>query len=229
MVSGNTEHGRLHVGPLGPVEAHPRPEYRRVSRTTAERVAEAAVLLPGAELIYGGGDAIFRPYRRVRLGFNSWIFGLRSLHTDHRLHWFVRSLEAILKLPRRRITATFVARGQELVGFSRRNERMLQQLYNLRSCVEHVKEFRRELRKPRGIQKDQAFAFWSLCAELFASEVYKKILVRPDLRECFRDEKRANGFWRRNAVRRAELIGPPIDAWALARESFRQTLPEPWL
>jgi len=111
MVSGNTENGRLHVGPLGPVEAHPRPGYRRFSRTTAERVAEASALMPGAELIYGGGNAIFRPYLRIRLGFNSWIFGLRSLHTDHRLHWFVRSLEAILKLPRRGITATFVARG----------------------------------------------------------------------------------------------------------------------
>jgi hypothetical protein len=229
MVSGNTENGHLHVGPLGPVEAHPRPEYRRFSRTTAERVAEGAALLPGAELIYGGGNAIFRPYRRVRLGFNSWIFGLRSLHTDHRLHWFVRSLEAILKLPRRRITAAFVARGQELVGFSRRNEKMLQQLYNLRSCVEHVKEFRRELRKPRGVQKDQAFAFWSLCAELLASEVYKKILLRPDLRNCFQDEKKADGFWRRTPIRRAELIGPPIDAWALARRSFRQMPAEPWL
>jgi hypothetical protein len=229
MVSGNTENGHLDVGPLGPVEALPRPEYRRFSRTTAERIAEATALLPGAELIYSGGNAIFRPYRRVRLGFNSWIFGLRNFHTDHRLHWFVRSLEAILKLPRRRITATFVARGQELVGFSRRNEKMLRQLYNLRSCVEHVKEYRRELRKPRGVHEDQAFAFWSLCAELLASEMYKKILLRPDLRDCFQNEKKADGFWRRTANRRAELLGPPIDAWALARQQLRHSPTEPWL
>jgi hypothetical protein len=229
MVSGNTQNGHLHVGPLGPVDSHPRPEYRRFSRTTAERVAEAAALLPGAESIYGGGNGIFRPYRRVRLGFNSWIFGLRSLHIDHRLHWFVRSLEAILKLPRRRITASFVARGQELVGHSQRNEKMLQQLYNLRSCVEHVKEYRRELRKPRGVHEDQAFAFWSLCAELLASEIYKKILMSPNLRDCFQNEKRAEGFWRRTANRRAELIGAPIDAWGIARQQLRQSHRETWL
>jgi hypothetical protein len=229
MVSGNMENGHLHVGPLGPVEVHPRPGYRRLCQTTAERVAEAAALLPGVELIYAGGDAIFRPYRRVRLGFNSWIFGLRSLYTDHRLHWFVRSLEAFLKLPRRRITSAFIARGQELVGFSSRNEKMLEQLYNLRSCVAHVKEYRRELCKPRGVRRDHAFAFWSLCAEVLSSEVYKKILLRPDLRDCFQDEKKADGFWRRTPNRRAELIGAPIEAWALARRAFRQPHPEPWL
>lgn len=100
MVGGNTENGHLHVGPLGPFESYPRPEYRRFTRATAERVADAAALLPGAELIYGGGNAAFRPHRRLRLGFNSWIFGLRSFHVDHRLHWFVRAIEAFLRLPR---------------------------------------------------------------------------------------------------------------------------------
>ena len=227
MVSGSTRHGHLDVGTLGPAEAHFRPHYRKFTRATADRLAEAAALLPGVELVYSGGEGIFRPYRRVRLGLNSWIFGLRSLHSDHRLHWFVRSLEAILKFPRRRITSAFVSRGQEFVGFSRRNEKMLKQLYNLRSCVEHVKEWRRELRKPRGVREDQAFAFWSLSAELLASEMYKKILFRPTLRSCFQDEKKAEGFWRRSANRRAELIGPPIDAWGLARQHFRQPPDEP--
>lgn len=229
MVSGNTSQGHLHVGPLGPTDPHLRPHYRSFRRVTADRITEAATLLPGAELVYSGGGAPFRPYRRLRLGFNSWIFGLRSLHVDHRLHWFVRALEAILKLPRSRITRTFVDRGQELLGVSRRNEKMLQQLYDLRSCVEHVKEFRRELRKPRGVAKDQAFAFWSLCAELLASEVYKKIFTNNALRDCFQNENKANGFWRRTTARRAELSGPPIDLWTMARQHFRQTQAQEWL
>lgn len=224
MVSGDIRNGHLHVGPLGPEDAYPRPHYRRFVRTTAELVQQAAALLPGAEAVYREGEI---PYRRLRLGFNSWIFGLRNHYVDHRLHWFVRSLEAVLRLPRRLITRTFIDRGQELVGFSPRNEKLLKQLYDLRSCIEHVKGFQRELRKPRGINREQAFAFWSLCAELLASEIYKRIFSSADLRECFRSEARASGFWRR--TQRTGLIGEPIDVWSLANRTFRQSQPEPWL
>jgi hypothetical protein len=96
--------------------------------------------------------------------------------------------------------------------------------------VEHVKEFRRELRKPRGVHKDQALAFWSLCSELLASEMYKKILLNPALRDRFQNEKKAQGFWRRNAASRCALIAPPIAAWSLAKAQFRPSPAiEDWL
>jgi hypothetical protein len=86
MVGGNTRHGQLHVGPLGAYDPHFRPHYRRFTRVTADRIVAAAAMLPSAEAIYADGEGPFRPYRRLRIGFNSWIFGQRSLHVDHRLH-----------------------------------------------------------------------------------------------------------------------------------------------
>jgi hypothetical protein len=143
------------------------------------------------------------------------------MYVDHRLHWFVRSLEAILRLPRRGITQSFVTLAQEFIGDSPRNAKLLCQLYNLRSCIEHVKGYEGELRKPRGVQAEQAFAFWSLCAELLASEVYMKIFPSFPLMDCFRDEKRASGFWRRSNASRAGLLGAQIEAWSLAMKNLR--------
>jgi hypothetical protein len=122
-----------------------------------------------------------------------------------------------------------VDRGQELIGASPKNGKLLRQIYDLRSCVEHVKDFRRELRKPRGVARDQAFAFWSLCAELLAGEVYKKILVSSDLRDRFQSEQRSQGFWKKRADRRARLLDPHIDIWAAVAQGFRRSQPEDWL
>jgi len=229
IVSGYNENGRVRLEQLGPIDGHPRPSYRRFTRVTADRIVEAGQLFQGVAPIYAGGDYPFRPYRRLRLGFNSWIFGLRSMHVDHRLHWFVRSLEAIMKLPRYGITPTFKKRGQEFTGFSTRNEKMFKQLYDLRSCVAHVKEYRQELRKPKGIARDHAFAFWSLCAELLASEVYKRIFQSVAFRDSFLNEARAAGFWRRKPLNRSAVMGTPIDALSLTRQSLRLSPEEPWL
>jgi hypothetical protein len=102
-------------------------------------------------------------------------------------------------------------------------------LYDLRSCVEHVKSFERELRNPRGIQTGQAFAFWSLCAELLSSELYKRIFESNRLRDCFKSERSASGFWRKTPIRRAELLGKHIDIMLLASNQLLQAEPEAWL
>ena len=202
-VRGNTRNGNLHVGPLGPVDPYPKPPYRRFRQVTAERVAEAATLAPGCLVIYSRADL---QHRRVRRGFNSWIYGVGDTYADLRLNWFVRSLEAVMRLPRQGITRSFKNRGQELIGVSGRNEKLLQQLYDLRSCVQHIKNYEPDLRKPRGVSRDQALGFWTLCAELLASETYKRIFASAVLRECLRNETTTSGFWRRKPARRYELM-----------------------
>jgi hypothetical protein len=104
----------------------------------------------------------------------------------------------------------------------------LQQLYDLRSCAEHIKNYERVLRKPRGVSRDQALGFWTLAAELLAGDVYKRVFLNADLRECFRNEATTAGFWRRNSAGRTGLIGDPLDLWALARDEFRQAVNPPW-
>jgi hypothetical protein len=164
-------------------------------------------------------------YRRIRKGFNSWIEGVESTDPAKGLHSFVRASEAILRPTTttrtdRKITKTFLTRGQSFAGRSKRSERILRQLYNLRSCIEHVKNIDPALHKPRGVSRDEAFAFRALQAEIFASAIYSRIFLNDALREQLRTETRVEGFWRRSDANRRALWGKSIDLNAAARREF---------
>jgi hypothetical protein len=97
---------------------------------------------------------------------------------------------------------------------------MLRQLYNLRSCIEHVKNIDPALHKPRGVSRDEAFAFRALQAEILASAIYSRIFLNEALREQLRTEARVEGFWRRSDPDRRALWGRRIDLNAAARREF---------
>jgi hypothetical protein len=228
MVQGNTFGGHLHVGPISTAWTPCyRPEYRRSKRIAMAELRSATTMLVNLELAYG--HAPKPEYRRIRKGFNSWIRGVESRDIDQRLHSFVRAAEAIIRPTTttkkfRRITKTFITRGQTFTGQSRQNERLLEQLYDLRSCVEHIKDVLPEVHKPKGVSRGEAFAFRALQAEIFASAIYSRIFTNDVLREQLRTEQRVEGFWRRRFENRRRLWGRSIDLSATARRQFRSTL-----
>lgn len=224
MVGGNTANGHLHLGPIQ-VGLTPckHPHYRRPKRITTRELRRAAAILVSLEHAYGhvpGPD-----YRRIRKGFNSWIQGVETEDPAQGLHSFVRAAEAIIRPTTttwtgRRITKTFCARGQTFTGRSTQNRRLLEQFYDLRSCIEHIKNIEPALHKPRNVSRDEAFAFRALQAEIFASAIYSRIFSNDDLREQLRTETRVEGFWRRRDPSRRELWGRSIDLTATARREF---------
>jgi len=229
MVGGHTASGHLHLGPIstGITPCH-RPHYRRDRRATAQDLEDAARILVSLEHVYGhvpGPD-----YRRIRKGFNSWIRGVQSEDPAEGLHSFVRAAEAIIRptvttwrrgIRGRPITATFLERGQTFTGRSRANQRLLQQLYDLRSCIEHVKNVEPAVHKPRNIHRDEAFAFRALQAEIFASSIYTRIFTNDALREQLRTERSVEGFWRRRENGRKALWGRSIDLRAATNREFQ--------
>jgi hypothetical protein len=227
MVAGNTSGGSLHIGPIS-VGLTPcyHPQYRKYKPITIDELRRAATALASLEHIY---DYTPNPdYRRIRKGFNSWIQGVESADQTLGLHSFVRAAEAIIRpttttWTRRKITATFVTRGQTLTGRFKQNERLLRQLYDLRSCIEHVKNVSPIVQKPRGESRGEAFAFRALQAEIFASAIYSRIFANDALREQLRTERRVEGFWRRADASRSALWGEIIDVSATARREFTPT------
>jgi hypothetical protein len=198
MVGGNTASGHLHLGPvqIGLTPGR-KPHYRRRKRITVKDLKRAAALLLSLERVYDHAPG--QEYRRIRKGFNSWIQGVESNDPARGLHAFVRAAEAIIRpttttWPYRAITKTFVNKGQTFTGHSTQNKRLLGQFYDLRSCIEHVKNIEAALHKPRNIPRDQAFAFRALQAEIFASTIYTRIFTSDALREQLRSELRVEGF-----------------------------------
>lgn len=229
MVGGNTAGGRLHLGPIsfGLTPCHPR-QYRRHRRISLEDLQRAAMMLPSMERVY---DHVPDPdYRRIRKGFNSWIQGVQNDDPIQALHSFVRAAEAIIRpttttRTERKITSTFLRRGQTFIGHSRRNERLLRQLYNLRSCIEHVKNVLPVVQKLRRRSSEESFAFRALQAELLASTIYSRIFTNDDLRERLRTEPGVEGFWRRNDSNRQKLWGDEFNLTLSAHQWFSPQSP----
>lgn len=229
MVGGNTSNGHLHIGPISPGLTPCRhPQYRKHKLISKSHLKRAAAMLVSLEHVYDhvpGAD-----YRRIRKGFNSWVQAVENTDPAQGLHSFVRAAEAIIRPTTttwtdRKVTKTFVNRGQTFTGKSKKNERLLRQLYNLRSCIEHVKNILPVVHKPRGVSRDEAFAFRALQAEIFASAIYSRIFTNDALREQLRTERRVEGFWRRSDANRGSLWGKSIDLSATGRREFSSMRP----
>jgi hypothetical protein len=243
MVGGDSYGDSLHIGPVrsGLTPCFP-PYYRKPRKIEIADIEQAAIILTNLELIYSHAPG--RLFRRLRKGFNVWIRGAEEgLEWNERLHSFVRAAEAIFKpttarqqskqnrkrsKPQKRtwrqITQTFVARGQAVLGHSKKSEKLLRQLYEIRSSVEHVKDVTPTVRKPRGISPQEAFGFRALQCEILASTIYKRILSSPDLMDAFSTDTKVEGFWRRAEPKRQRAWGGPIDLEAEARQQFRSQI-----
>lgn len=240
MVGGNKHlGGSLHIGPIS-VGLTPcfRLPWRKSRKIDVSDLDQARAILANLELMYRHVPGPL--YRRIRKGFNVWIRGVNEGEDwNERLHSFVRSTEAILKTtiarkrnklarkrsktakdPWRKVTSTFSERGQTMLGHSTKNERLLCQLYDIRSSVEHIKDIMPSLRKIRGIKASETFGFRALQAEVLASTAYARILSSDALLHALSTEVRVEGFWSRTRIKRQSLWGDAIDLEAEARKQF---------
>jgi hypothetical protein len=240
MVGGNKYHGgSLNIGPIrSGLTPCFYPYYRQPRKIEESDLERAATILTNLELIYSHTPG--RLYRRLRKGFNVWIRGVQEGEEwIERLHSFVRATEAILKptIARERsaharkrsstakkrwreVTSTFIARGQTVIGCSKHSERLLRQLYDIRSSVEHIKDVMPTVRKARGIASEETFWFRALQSEILASTIYSRILNSEDLLSAFSTEARVEGFWNRVGHERQALWGNSVDLEAESRNQF---------
>lgn len=240
MVGGNRYHsGGLHIGPVrSGLTPCFRPYYRKARKIEILDLELAATILTNLELIYSHVPG--RLYRRLRKGFNVWVRGAQEGEEwIERLHSFIRAAEAILKptiakqrskqtrmrskppkRPWREITSTFIERGLGILGPSERNEKLLRQLYDIRSSVEHIKDVMPAVKRIPGISPDEAFGFRALQCEILASTIYTRVLSSADLTDAFSTEARVEGFWRRAGDKRQAFWGGPIDLEVEARQQF---------
>jgi len=247
MVGGEKYHGgSLHIGPVrSGLTPCFRPYYRKSKKIEPSDLERAAVILHNLELIYRHVPG--RLYRRLRKGFNVWTRGTQEGEEwIERLHSFVRATEAILKptIARKRsararkqsktakkqwrdVTPTFIKRGQTIIGYSKKSDKLLRQLYDIRSSVEHIKDIMPSVMKERGIDSDETFGFRALQAEILANTIYSRILSDEELLNAFSTEAKVEGFWNRVGHQRQSLWGDVIDLDAEARQSFfSQVIPD---
>lgn len=99
-------------------------------------VNRARTIADGLESMYIANE----DYRRLKRGFHSYLDGMTGKHEETRMRHFVRSIEAFIRPAIGNTRNHFVHRGQLFVGFSNDMSEVLTDLYNLRSCAEHMND-----------------------------------------------------------------------------------------
>lgn len=212
-----------HIGPIQQQYALPRPEYRHPPAPTVDSIKKAVQLADKAARTYNKAYA-----DRVRRGFKSIVLGWQSQYTDERLHNFIRAVEAIVKPGRGRITEIFCDRAQLFTGRSSENAKLLNELYNIRSCYEHTKDVLSPITQIKRMSKEQMLAYRSLQAELLVSAVYRRIFEKPRLMARFSTQQGFDDFWAQPEYKKRRQWGSPIDLKADMQNQFFNVSEDVW-
>jgi len=215
-VCGNTDHGHLHVGPIGPVFPHHPVQNRELHAPKRDALQRAYRLADSLIGLYKSP----RRFMRLRQSFDAWMRGIQEAIPGYRLHQFVRAAEGLTKPRRGRISKDFEDRCQLFIGRGARNRKALRQLYDLRSCFEHIKPWRAELRKVRRLDVAESLLFRTLQAELVASWAFCRILQSQTLLRNFASDNSIERFWAMPEAEKRKAWGKPLPFTAEAARSY---------
>ena len=157
-------------------------------------------------------------YPRFRRGVNAWIRGLLAEQVLDRLHQFTRSLDALMIPPIGRSRAQFARRGQLFLGAGPDKRKLLEEVYDLRSCAEHMNDYTGALTAYSPGDHDRIGCLRVFQVETLAKRVYSLVLRNRSLLEIFTDDGRTHQFWNLPDDQKQKRWGPPLDM--AAEEQF---------
>ena len=156
-------------------------------------------------------DSEDRNYFRIKRGYDSLIRGMGEKFPDQRLHKFVRSIEAFLKVQEGRGKRDFVHRGCLLIGVNNNNRKILDEMYELRSAAEHMNEYNNVLAEYAEDKREEIAFLRCYQAEKFSCQLYLKLASQEKLKEIIRDNHKLEDFWKKNDDEILNIWGEPIE------------------
>ena len=218
ILSGAHHEGMIDVRQFTTLrDFHPNPE-RQPTLITADVLKRSPLVAKSIEEIFDPvarpGDASPEPkrFRRLRRGFLALLRGYEEGWWDTRLHQFVRAIEALLFLPIGESTKKFAHRSQTFIGATESSHRLLTEMYQLRSCAEHMNPMEKVLQFP---EPDRIAWKRSLESELVASEIYLRLFRIPELLLRFSDDDAISAFWHEPDHVVHAMWGNPLDLTAV--------------
>jgi hypothetical protein len=201
------------------------PNIERDSRLiTIDLLRKAALDSKRIEEIYhpvvglSGGRPESQIYRRLRRGFYALLRGYEEQWWDTRLHQFVRAIEALLLLPIGKSRREFTSRCGTFLGASAETQQLLSEMYQLRSCAEHMNPMETVLRGPDPLR---IALKRSMQSELVASEIYLRLFRSPEFLHRFSDDDAISAFWNERDHSVRAVWGSPFDLTAAMGALYR--------
>jgi hypothetical protein len=125
----------------------------------------------------------------------------------NRIHQFTRCIEGLIAPSKRGTTSQFKHRTELFVG--PRHHDLMGELYEVRSHIEHMHEYRYLEPFDRAVRLH--LAELEAVAEWIARECLSRILLSPELTACFGGLPALEAFWALPQEERRRVWGPPVD------------------
>lgn len=151
------------------------------------------------------------PTPRLLKGIRSFVSGLESQHGEQRLHGFVRALDGVTKLPRGKSEREFVKRCQIFTGSTTRDQKLLSELYRLRSAGEHLNPFELELSQYLRTDWEAVAMRRTQQAEALARHVFVRILSSHEFVDRFSQDEWLDVLWAKSSAEIMEAWGEQVD------------------
>ena len=151
------------------------------------------------------------PRSRLWRGYRSLALGLESAYAEDRLHGFVRALDGVVKTEQRKGRKQFVRRCQLFTGKTYSNERLLNELYQLRNAIEHLRGFESEMGEYPQTDRQELLRKRAYQAELLSRFVFTHILKSEQRTELFADDDAVDRFWQETEDTNSAWWGETFD------------------
>lgn len=195
-------------------------------RETVTALLDNAVV-NGARTIASGLESMYVAehfYRRLKRGFHSYLDGMTGKHEETRMRHFVRSIEAFIRPAIGKTRSHFVHRGQLFVGFSNDMCELLGDLYDLRSCAEHMNDIHDLYSELSELEIDKRTATGSFQSEVIANYAYRRAFESLDILKIFISDSSIQAFWERPSNEQKEIWGGPVNVSNAVKERFNPYL-----
>jgi hypothetical protein len=173
-----------------------------------------------SQVLRSGFRANRHAFPRITRGLQSWNRGIYERVSEERLHEFVRALDAVMVLPQGEGKKKFIHRGLTFIGRSEDERALLLELYNLRSCIEHMNDVSKALGAYPPEEQDAVFLLRCFQVEEIVREVYRRLLLSDELRDYFSSDEKADSLWRLKEAEQQRLWGDAIDLDSIAKTDF---------
>lgn len=152
-------------------------------------------------------------FDRLKRGLDHWDRATMEHRLDLRLHALAPALEALMAPDRGSTQGQFIDRCKVFAKVQQA-DRVLDEIYALRSQVEHSNDWKTALQEARpSLTGEEAEALAVLrCyqAELITRAAYLRVLLNPNLLKSFRTDEAIREFWH-DVQGRTVLWGTPMN------------------
>jgi len=220
VLCGSNSTGRMNIRSVQDLNPFVWPR-----ETVTALLDDAVVNLAGT--IAGGLESMYiaeRSYRRLKRGFHSYLDGMTAKHEETRMRHFVRSIEAFIRPAIGKTRSHFVHRGQLFVGSSNEMSELLGDLYDLRSCAEHMNDIHDLYAGLSEPEIEKRTAMGSFQSEVIANHAYRRAFETPEILRNFVSDSSIQAFWDKPPKEQKEIWGDSVNVSDAIKDRFNPYL-----